>query len=141
MSHHICKAKSKLSGNWAKGYYVKIEDKETGEELHLIIEPSGTIEKYGYDTNDYEIDPETLCRCTGIPYGDDFLWENDILWDDLYEENATIEWSDGSFWLMYQGVVKDADLGSAALYLRRVGNEFDGIEECEQNDRTRKICD
>lgn len=131
MSYHLCKAKTKLSGNWVKGYYVKIEDSETGEELHLIIEPYGTIEQYGYDTNDYEIIPETLCRCTGVQYGNDFIWENDIFWDSYEEENAMIEWSNGQFWLVYQGVVQGTDLDGAALYLRRIGNKFDGVKECE----------
>ena len=128
MSYHLCKAKSKLSGNWVKGYYVKIKDGETGEELHLIVDPAGTIDKYGYETNDYEIVPETLCRCTGIPYGDDFLWENDIFWDLYEEENAMVEWQEDGFVLSYQGVVVD-DLASAADYLQRVGNKFDDIEE------------
>lgn len=128
MSYHLCKAKTKLSGAWVKGYYVKIEDGETGEELHLIVDPSGIIEKYGYETNDYEIVPETLCRCTGVPYGDDFLWENDILWDSYEEENTTIEWQEDGFVLSYQSVVVD-DLMSAADYLQRVGNKFDDIEE------------
>lgn len=125
MSYHLCKAKSKLNGNWVKGYYAKIEDSETGEELHLIIEPSGTIEKYGYDTNDYEIDPETLCRCTGIPYGDDFLWEHDILWDDYGEENAVITWDAGQFVLVLGNVITSVHWDDEAPYVQRVGNEFD----------------
>lgn len=125
MSYHLCKAKSKLSGNWVKGYYVKIEDNETGEELHLIIEPSGTIEKYGYDTNDYEIIPETLCRCTGIPYGDDFLWEHDILWDDYSEENAVITWDAGEFVMVFGNVITSVHWDDEAPDVQRVGNEFD----------------
>lgn len=131
MSYHLCKAKSKLSGNWVKGYYVKIEDNKTGEELHLIIEPSGVIEKYGYDTSDYEIDPKTLCRCTGVQYGDDFIWENDIFWDTYWEENTTIEWQEGDFVLSYQSVMLKDELASSTNYLQRVGNVFDGIEEGE----------
>lgn len=42
-----------------------------------------------------------------------------------------IEWSNGQFWLVYQGVVQGTDLDGAALYLRRIGNKFDGVKECE----------
>ena len=62
MNQYMCKAKRKDSGKWVYGYYVMKEDTIFKTKLHYILrQPEGdSLASW------YPVDPDTLCRCTGI---------------------------------------------------------------------------
>ncbi len=66
MNRYLCKAKMVNNNKWVQGYYVECDDYCNAIE-HFIIEKNNicvpTNEKDGL----IEIDPKTLCQCSGIP--------------------------------------------------------------------------
>lgn len=80
----LCKAKSISSGKWVYGYYVKGLDMY-GKEIHMIFEPATVFYSHGETDGFEEIEPKTLCRCTGShDKNGKLIFENDILNGELY---------------------------------------------------------
>ena len=111
---YLCKAKRKDNGEWVEGFFtiewvmksLEIETSTIGFKKTYCIKgfPSSPNEAYFW----VEIDPETLCRCTGLKdYNDSLIWENDIvLFDD---EFWYIGWSDEDayFTIEHDGVIEN----------------------------------
>lgn len=88
MDQNICRAKRKNDGKWIYGYYVAAPyEYGHGEIAHLIITRGCEYRECGeFSWMDvYEIDPRTLCRCTGVKDNNgNMIFEHDIIGHSLY---------------------------------------------------------
>lgn len=76
---YLYKAKRLDNGEWVTGHYVKGLDMY-GKEVHLIFEPVTLFYSSGETDGWSEIDPSTICQCTGLKdRNGNLIWENDIL--------------------------------------------------------------
>lgn len=76
---YLSKAKRIDNGDWLVGYVVKYG--YTGKEKYYIV-PS-----YASDLYAIEVDPSTICRCTGLKDKNGKpIWENDIIHKPFYTD-------------------------------------------------------
>ena len=97
MREILFRAKRICDGEWIEGFYVGLRPNLQ------TMKPESCHRIYGLNTISYDIDPETLCRYTGLKdiYGNR-IWENDILKgftypfssDGEFNYFATVEWSE-----------------------------------------------
>ena len=72
---YLFKAKRLDNGEWVVGYIARYG--HTGKEKYYII-PS-----YASDLYAIEVDPSTICKCTGLKdKNDKLIWDNDIAKDE-----------------------------------------------------------
>ena len=102
-ARYLFKAKRLDNGEWVTGQYVKGLDMY-GKEVHLIFEPTTIFYSSGETDGWSEIDPSTICQCTGLKdKNGKLIWENDIMvahLDDAYPEDETyirILWYESGF--------------------------------------------
>lgn len=75
---YLYKAKT-CNGEWVTGQYVKGLDMYA-KEVHLIFEPTKIFYSSGETDGWSEIDPTTICQCTGLKdKNGKLIWENDII--------------------------------------------------------------
>ena len=126
---YLFKAKRVDDGDWLVGYVVKYG--HTGKEKYYII-PS-----YASDLYAIEVDPSTICQCTGLKdKNGNLIWENDIVkgkyYDGgkAYEHMGQIKYYCQSYKVVginqYKGYHAELD----GLY-ETVGNIFDNTELLE----------
>lgn len=78
---YLYKAKT-CNGEWVTGQYVKGLDMYA-KEVHLIFEPTKIFYSSGETDGWSEIDPTTICQCTGLKdKNGKLIWENDIVRDE-----------------------------------------------------------
>lgn len=83
---YLFKAKRVDNGEWVTGYYVKGLDMYD-KEVHLIFEPATIFYSSGETDGWNEIDPSTVCQCTGLKDKNGKLfWENDIIHKSFYTD-------------------------------------------------------
>lgn len=110
-NRYLCKAKRTDNGEWVIGGLVRYGF--TGREKYYIV-PS-----YASDLYALEIDPSTICWCTGLKDDDDTLiFENDVL--SLKDEISKCEW---------KAVVKFGNPNSEYTW----GWQLVPITECDAN--------
>ena len=96
---HMVKAKRKewhklpKEEQWVYGYYVKALN-DSGEEIHVIFDPTTTLSKLIPSLKPWEeIDENTLCRALG--YTDEkehWIFENDIVsFEDVGEDGYEVK--------------------------------------------------
>ena len=93
---YLFKAKTVTDGTWVQGYYVY----DYGRDIHYIFANEIACpncindRRKDFSLQDYEIDPSTLCHCTGMrDKNAKLIWENDIVkkgfyidYDSVYQE-------------------------------------------------------
>ena len=75
----LCKAKHKITKEWVVGYYVRARKGYYNHDM--IIDENSVM---------HDIDPATLCRCTGFEdKNKNLLFEHDLLQDPQCEDILT----------------------------------------------------
>ncbi len=83
-NRYLFKAKRVDNGEWVQGYIVKYG--YTGREKYYIVP------EYASDLYSFLIDPNTICRCTGLKdENGKQIWENDILHNGNY---FVVKWNE-----------------------------------------------
>lgn len=135
---YLYKAKRKDNREWVIGFYAYINKKHyiyTGQLIHSGL----------YDIAErFEVDPSTICQCTGLKdKNSKLIWENDIC-DRKEEYLEIVKYNNGDWTLDYSySKGKESgycycNLGFYALernYVEVIGNIFDNPEllESEEN--------
>lgn len=133
---YLYKAKRKDNGEWVTGQYVKGLD-TYDKEVHLIFEPATIFYSSGETDGWSEIDPATICQCTGLKdKNGKLIWENDIVaCHDFTEEKYVIAWKQDEACFEYQqygcSIMNFEQLSGCEVEV--VGNIFDnaGLLESE----------
>lgn len=159
-NRHLYKAKRLDNGEWAEGYYAF--DYRCSRHMIFINEASCTEgskpRRKEYSLTGYDIDPSTLCKCTGIEDKNDKpIWENDIItFEDTGEEvyeykegfdfqnRAVVVWNNGRFELDKlasdnSAVLEDMnncheDFWNDLIGCEVIGNIFDNPELLEEQE-------
>lgn len=93
---YLCKAKRTDNGEWIIGGLVRYGF--AGREKYYIVP------NYASDLYALEIDPSTICWCTGLKdKNDKLIWENDIC-DRKEQYPEIVEYRDGDWTLDYSYV-------------------------------------
>lgn len=133
---YLYKAKQKGNEEWITGQYVKGLDMY-GKEVHLIFEPATIFYSSGETDGWSEIDPATICQCTGLKdKNGKLIWENDIVvCRDFTEEKYVIAWKQDEACFEYQqygcSIMKFEQLSGCEVEV--IGNIIDnaGLLESE----------
>ena len=139
--------------HWVYGYYVRGFN-ECEEPIDIMFEPTSVFSSNGKTDGWDEIDPTTLCACTGLKdKNDKLIWENDIVeFEDTGEEGyeykegfdfenrakvefAEARWSLTDFVSTNSSVVDEmynhAEFMDFWQYCEVIGNIFDNLELME----------
>ena len=136
---YLYRAKQKGNEEWITGQYVKGLDMYD-KEVHLIFEPATILYSSGETDGWSEIDPATICQCTGLKdKNGKLIWENDIMvahLDEDYPEDETyirIMWCGNGFCSIENG---SEDITSIDKFdqdhFEVCGNIFDNAELLEE---------
>ena len=94
MDKHICKAKDIKTGEWVYGYYVALPDEYShGKDIvHAIftLECEHVCMGEYKDIGWHEVDPDTICRCTGMT---EFVMTDKSVNSPLFEGDIVELWS------------------------------------------------
>ena len=133
---YLYRAKQKGNEEWITGQYVKGLDMYD-KEVHLIFEPATILYSSGETDGWSEIDPATICQCTGLKdKNGKLIWENDIVvYRDFTEEKYVIAWKQDEACFEYQqygcSIMNFEQLSGCEVEV--IGNIFDnaGLLESE----------
>ncbi len=132
-NRYLYRAKRIDNGEWVEGYLVKRHG------LYFIYD---VINSDSCRQNNYEVDPSTICQCTGATdESGKLIWENDILMghlDDIFPEDATyvrVMWHNNGFCTHQNGYDDDYEILEEfdQNIFEVCGNIFDNPELMELN--------
>ena len=131
---YLFKGKRLDNGEFVTGQYVKGLDMY-GKEVHLIFEPTTIFYSSGETDGWSEIDPSTICQCTGLKdKNGKLIWENDIaVCRDFTEEKYVIAWKQDEACFEYKqyscSIMNFEQLSGCEIEV--IGNIFDNPELLE----------
>lgn len=131
---YLFKAKRIDNGEWVIGFYVHIYKNHyiyTGQIIHGGL----------YDIAErFEIDPSTLCRCTGLKdKNGNLIWENDIVNCTDAECCGYISWNESEAGFYFNVLLEDGGFNEEHIYdyqdcMEVIGNTFDNAELLESEE-------
>lgn len=134
----LCRAKRIDNREWVEGFYFCMTHPD-GRHTHHFIIPLGadlslgtTIEKI-----QVEIDPSTICRCTGLEdKSGKLIWENDIANCMDAECCGYINWNESEAGFYFDVLLEDGRFEEEHIYdyqdcMEVIGNSFDNPELLE----------
>lgn len=141
---YLFKAKRADNGEWVQGNLVTNVFFESGQSILYILCPDKAeyyycFEDFSEGNGIYEVDPSTICQCTGLKdKNGKLIWENDIVFvtdDDgcsgqIDTGVGEIDFLDGLWYI--SGNVQNAlyDIGKC-FQLEVIGNIFDNPDLLE----------
>lgn len=135
---YLFKAKRADNGEWVIGFYAYIHKKHyiyTGQLIHGGL----------YDVAErFEIDPSTVCQCTGLKdKNGKLIWENDIVKDKHGNFYIAIWWNDyyQYCWVCIKSIIeifvgrkRDLWVITENFEIEVIGNIFDNPELLESEE-------
>ncbi len=111
-----------------------------GDLVHSVYKIGDTcVGQYGTEVGMHEVDPETICQCTGIKdKNGKLIWENDIV-NCLTEEcYGYIGWNESEAGFYFNVLLEDGSFEEEHIYdyqdcIEVIGNTFDNPELLEGN--------
>lgn len=139
---YLFKAKRVDNGEWVKGSYLY----DYGRNIHYIFAneivcPNCINDcRKEFSLQDYEVDPSTICQCTGLKdKNGNLIWENDIV-NCLAEECCGyIGWNEDEAGFYFNVLLEDGTYEEEHIYdyvdcMDVIGNVFDNPELLGRND-------
>ena len=130
---YLYRAKRTDNGEWVVGYYVRGLDMYE-KEVHLIFEPTTIFYSHGETDGFVEVDPSTLCQCTGLKdKSGKLIWENDIVtgWFDGKRITGYIMYGSNAHFFIERKGLYGIHLDNSQDWLEVIGNIFDNLELLE----------
>jgi hypothetical protein len=121
-------------GQWVYGYLVKGKWYLNNVYDMYVIMPTG-VSFYPYDTVDeyIEVDPETICRFTGLSDGEYKIWEHDIFRYD--NEMYEVMWCDESLSWDAVSVCSSESISLGEFSIREINVIGNSIENLRGEDQ------
>ena len=133
---YLFKGKRVDNGEWVIGHYVKGLNMFV-KEVHLIFEPTTIFYSSGKTDGRNEIDPDTICQCTGLKdKNGDLIWENDIVNCTDAECCGYISWNESEAGFYFNVLLEGGGFDEEHIYdyqdcMEVIGNIFDNPELLE----------
>lgn len=130
---YLYKGKRTDNGEWVTGHYVKGLDMY-GKEVHLIFEPVTLFYSSGETDGWSEVDPSTVCQCTGLKdKNGNLIWENDIVNCTDEECCGYISWNESEAGFYFNVLLEGGGFEEEHIYdyqdcIEIIGNIFDNPE-------------
>lgn len=130
---YLYKGKRADNGEWVTGHYVKGLDMY-GKEVHLIFEPVTLFYSSGETDGWSEVDPSTVCQCTGLKdKNGNLIWENDIVNCTDEECCGYISWNESEAGFYFNVLLEGGGFEEEHIYdyqdcIEIIGNIFDNPE-------------
>lgn len=133
---YLCRAKRIDNEEWVEGFYFCMTHPD-GRHTHHFIIPLGTDLSYGtpIEKIQVEVDPSTICWCTGLKdKNGKLIWENDVIRCNY--ETSIVKWEKSEWrikWIDEAVWRRDLDywVNESKREVNVVGNIFDNPELLE----------
>ena len=126
-NRYLFRGKRKDNGEWV-----------FGDLVHSVYKISDTcVGQYGNEVGMHEVDPETVCQCTGRKdKNGNLIWENDIA--NCMDEECCgyISWNESEAGFYFDVLLEDGRFEEEHIYdyqdcMEVIGNNFDTPELLE----------